>query len=1008
MAELQRSRPTEPHHRLITDPRPHARTFAILADGLADEYQTTLVGGIIEAAQEAGVNLLLIDGCVMRSPFRFDQQHTTVYDLARSKDVHGIVLQAGTISNYLGVEELTSYCERFRPLPIASLSAAIDGTTGIVVDGRPALQEGIQHLVEGHGRRRVAFLGGPEGNTEARERLSTYHEVMAIYGLRPTESLIVTGNFQYKAGADAVSILLDERGATFDAIVAANDLMALGAIDALRARDIGVPREVAVIGFDDISESRYSGPPLTTIRQPLRQQGRLAVDVLLRRLRGEQLADVLTIPAELVIRRSCGCYAGAIHGASPITVAQVPDRAGSAAAIDEALKARRSHTLEAMRWPVSGRSEGIPAGWAEKLLDSLLCELRGVPAAFTDTVGTLLKETTHPGATSLPWQAALSSLQHELMPCLAPDQTMASRADYLIDAARVLVGEAIEDTQAHHRLMLERRTRSLSDAAETLSGAFDLQSLGAALRESLPWLGIPSAFVVLHRDFDSNEARVAFAYDPRRDAATLESITDAKLESTLLPKGLLPADRSFVMIVEPLFFKFDPLGFALFEMGPKDAFTYDALRIRISGALKVSVLIEELRVRASQLRQAQKMETLGQLSGAIAHDFNNLLQAIHGYAELAASAAQGNEELLEDIEQIVRAASRATELTRQLLTFSQPTRPNARAVNVNECVKQTVPMMRHLLGPAIQLSTVLRPEAGNIQIDPAQLEQAIVNLCVNSRDAMPDGGSVTIETGMRFAAAPIPANGASSEADMWAPRPSTTQSLSFVSVSDTGSGIAPEVRPRIFEPFFTTKETGHGTGLGLSIVYGIVRSASGDIVVESEAGSGTRFSLLFPPSLDAQPNARSDVDPPLRGTETVLLVEDEHAIRKLAERVLANRGYTVLSAANSAEARALWESHGSKVDLLLSDVMMPGQSGVSFAEELAGTGKPPRILFISGHVPGGVGGPTFPVATRLLAKPFSVAALLEAVRETLDTPMTGGNGTADRTEPSTAEPSPGR
>jgi two-component system cell cycle sensor histidine kinase/response regulator CckA len=141
---------------------------------------------------------------------------------------------------------------------------------------------------------------------------------------------------------------------------------------------------------------------------------------------------------------------------------------------------------------------------------------------------------------------------------------------------------------------------------------------------------------------------------------------------------------------------------------------------------------------------------------------------------------------------------------------------------------------------------------------------------------------------------------------------------------------------------------------------------------------------------------------------SILLVEDEHAIRKLAERVLANRGYTVLSAANSAEARALWESHGSKVDLLLSDVMMPGQSGVSFAEELAGTGKPPRILFISGHVPGGVGGPTFPVATRLLAKPFSVAALLEAVRETLDTPMTGGNGTADRTEPSTAEPSPGR
>jgi DNA-binding LacI/PurR family transcriptional regulator/signal transduction histidine kinase/CheY-like chemotaxis protein len=1007
MAELPRLGPAEPHHRPTTDPHPHARTLAILADGLADEYQTALVEGIIEAAQEAGVNLLLIDGCVMRSPFRFDQQHTTVYDLARSNDVDGIVLQAGTISNHLGLEELTRYCERFRPLPIASLSAAIEGATGIVVDGRPALREGIQHLVEGHGCRRIAFMGGPEGNTEASERLRTFREVVATYGLRPTESLILTGNFQYKAGADAVSVLLDERGVTFDAIVAANDLMALGAIDALRARDVGVPRDVAVIGFDDIHESKYSSPPLTTIRQPLRQQGRLAVDVLLRRLRGEQLADVLTIPAELVIRRSCGCYAGSLHSASPAPAIPVPDRTGTAA-IDEALKARRSHTLEAMRWPVSGRSEGIPAGWAEKLLDSLLRELRGAPAAFTETVGTLLKETTHRGATSLPWQAALSSLQHEVMPCLAPDQTMASRAEYLIDAARVLVGEAIEDTQAHHRLMLERRTRSLSDAAETLSGAFDLQSLATALGECLPWLGIPSAFVVLDRDFDTGEPRVAIAYDPRRDAATLARITGSKLESSSLPVGLLPTDRTYTMIVEPLFFKFDPLGYAIFEMGPKDAFTYDSLRIRVSGALKVSGLIEELRVRADQLRQAQKMETLGQLSGAIAHDFNNLLQAINGYAELAAAAARGNDELLDDIEQIVRAATRASELTRQLLTFSQPTRTNARTVNVNECISQTVPMMKHLLGPTIELSTVLRPEAGSIQIDPAQFEQAIVNLCVNSRDAMPEGGSVTIETGLRSAAQPIPANSATSKADVLAPPPSSSQSLSFVSVSDTGTGIEPDVRSRIFEPFFTTKEMGHGTGLGLSIVYGIVRSASGSILVESEPGHGTRFSLLFPPSLHIQSSARPGTERPLRGTETILLVEDEHAIRSLAERVLANCGYTVLSAASSAEARELWQSHGSKVDLLLSDVMMPGQSGVSFAEELAGGGNPPRILFISGHVPGGVGGPSFPAGARLLAKPFSVAALLEAVRETLDSLVAGNNGRAERTEPATTEPGPGR
>jgi signal transduction histidine kinase len=170
-----------------------------------------------------------------------------------------------------------------------------------------------------------------------------------------------------------------------------------------------------------------------------------------------------------------------------------------------------------------------------------------------------------------------------------------------------------------------------------------------------------------------------------RDPATLEGLRDAAIEGPSIPDGLLPVDRTYAMVVEPLFFKDDPLGYAIFEMGPTEAFTYEALRVRISGALKVALLIEELQVRAGQLRQAQKMETLGQLSGAIAHDFNNLLQAIHGYAELAGAADPGNAELTADIEEIVRAADRASGLTRQLLTFSQPTRANARVVDVNAC-----------------------------------------------------------------------------------------------------------------------------------------------------------------------------------------------------------------------------------------------------------------------------------------------------------------------------------
>jgi CheY-like chemotaxis protein len=294
-------------------------------------------------------------------------------------------------------------------------------------------------------------------------------------------------------------------------------------------------------------------------------------------------------------------------------------------------------------------------------------------------------------------------------------------------------------------------------------------------------------------------------------------------------------------------------------------------------------------------------------------------------------------------------------------------------------------MIRRLLGPTIRLSAVLGPDAGSVMIDPAQLEQALVNLCVNARDAMPAGGSVTIETGRRSAAPAIPSGRTALHSNRHASRPAAVP-MTFVAVSDTGVGIPAEIRDRIFEPFFTTKAAGQGTGLGLSIVYGIVRNASGDIMVESEPGRGTRFLLMFPASGAAEEATETGVEPPVHGTETVLLVEDEEAICKLAERVLTDRGYRVLSAADALEARKLWSANEGQVDLLVTDVTMPGLSGVAFAAELAASLRPPRTLFISGRLPGAPGGPALPDGAAFLPKPFSVTALLDAVRATLDSP----------------------
>ena len=852
--------------------RPSGRppTVGIIADWLEGNYQSAVVGGAVQAAREAGVNLLLLADSMPKSRLRLGERHNVVYDLGRSDCVDAVAVMSGPVGRNLGHGTLGDFVDRYRPRPICSIGQELDGATSIVVSGDEALRQGIRHLVLDHGYRQVAFVGGPEVDIEAGARLQAYREVLAECGIEPADLLITFGNFRYQSGADAVHTLLDERGQSFNSIVAASDTLALGAIDALRVRNIRVPRDIGVLGFDDISEARHSAPPLTTIRQPLRQLGRLAVETLLRQLRGEPVDDLYVLNAELVVRRSCGCEWHSSRTAAPISVDDV---------------------------------------------------------------------------------AAADAEEDELV----------------------------------HRLIIERRRRSLSEATEILGAAFDMESLEAALQESLPHLGVPSAYIVLDEDVSVDRARVIFAHDPGRDPIELEALRQTRIEGTTLPEGLLPKNRTYAMVVEPLFFKDDPLGYAVMEMRPEDAYTYDAfgaLRVRISGAVKVALLIEELQVRAGQLRQAQKMETLGQLSGGIAHDFNNLLQAIRGYAELASAAEHRSAEANADLVEIVRAADRASQLTRQLLTFSQPTRANARVVDVNECIDESIPMIRRLVGPTIQLSAVLRPEAGTIVIDPAQLEQAIVNLCVNSRDAMPEGGSVTIQTGRGMPMA-APFGVISARVDAALPGQKDTE-LTYISVSDTGAGISPAIRDRIFEPFFTTKETGQGTGLGLSIVYGIVHNASGDIVVESESGKGTRIWMLFPAAAAAQESAAGGMSTPIKGTETVLLVEDEQAIRKLAERVLGGAGYRVLSASNGMEARTLWAANRDRIDLVLSDVTMPGLSGIAFASEIAAGPRPPRTLFISGRLPGQAEGPVLPEGAAFLAKPFSVAALLDAVRAALD------------------------
>ncbi|HKP59305.1 MAG TPA: PAS domain S-box protein [Polyangiales bacterium] len=384
-----------------------------------------------------------------------------------------------------------------------------------------------------------------------------------------------------------------------------------------------------------------------------------------------------------------------------------------------------------------------------------------------------------------------------------------------------------------------------------------------------------------------------------------------------------------------------------------------------------------LQQREEQLRQAQKMEAVGRLAGGIAHDFNNLLSVILSYSHLLLPQVAQADPVHEGLDEISRAATRAADLTRQLLAFSRQQVLEPRVVDLNAIVSGTQRLLRRVIGEDLELRVLLSPDLKRTRIDPGQIEQVLLNLAVNARDAMPQGGALTIETQNIL----IDEMYTGSNAGV------TSGCYVVIVVSDTGHGMDKQTQLRVFEPFFTTKEQGKGTGLGLSTVYGIVRQSGGNIWLYSEPGRGTTFKLYFP-SVDDEPEALTPAAPkpdPGRGSETILLVEDEDQVRTLVRGVLRRHGYRVLDARTPAEAIGISSQHESPIDLLLTDVVMPQMSGHKLADVLLPQRPKMRVLYVSGYtddtiVHHGV----LDAGIAFLQKPLTPAVLLRKVREVLD------------------------
>jgi sigma-B regulation protein RsbU (phosphoserine phosphatase) len=602
------ARADERFPRGATDRRPK---IGVLLDSLRGSYQTTVLAGLADAASRRDVSLAVFAGGVVGAPGNEGIHRNFVLDLCDAHSVDGAVIFGGALGNALGPAAVEAICARLAPLPLASLSLAPANIPSLTVDEEPGMRQALEHLISRHGCRRVAFIRGPAVNAEAERRYAIYRAVLTEHGFPIDPALVCEGDFEKTSGEAAVELLVDDRKADFDALVASNDYMALAAMSALQERGLQVPSDVAVVGFDDIEDARFSTPPLTTVRQPLYQQGEAALDLVLEQLEGKEVQGQVNAPTELVVRQSCGCFSGLARPgrAGPVTLTQTT--------ADSLLSEHGEDLRREIARSVRGADTALPSGWDRQLLDAFEAELRGAGAGlFTSTLDRLLGAVVAAGDDVAAWQGMISALRKLLLPALPSEPMRWVQAEDLWHEARILIADLAERAQAQHRLHTERLAHALTVSGATLLATQQVGALTDAVGRQLPNLAIPGTWMALYEESPrvagaapttGVTARVVLAHDIERDPGNAEPRPGTRMApAALMPSVIDPLGRRASVIVEPLYFHDRALGCLLLEMGPREGIVYESLAEQVSSALEGARLVARLVEEATRRQVAER------------------------------------------------------------------------------------------------------------------------------------------------------------------------------------------------------------------------------------------------------------------------------------------------------------------------------------------------------------------------------------------------------------------
>ena len=866
-------------------------TLGLLAHGAGDPNSHRVWAGVASVAQERDVNLICFPGKPLRSPLEFEAQSNILYELVSAQSIDGLVIWSAGLPLFVDRPEMNAFCQRFRPLPMVTAGVPIEGIPGVTVDNYRGMRAVVSHLIEVHGRTRIAFIRGPEYHQEAEERYRAYLDVLSDHGIPFDPDLVVHGNFKESGGAAAAEQLLSGRRDGFDALVAASDNMAIGALHVLQAHGLRVPGDVAIAGLNDESQSPFVTPPLTTGPLHFYEQARRATEMLLALLAGAPVTGQVILPTQLLIRQSCGCP-------DPL-VTQAAADAGTASAgsLVDVLIDRREPIIAEMMLATEAAPTEAAAHLAAQLLDGFAAEIAGrAPGAFLEALGDGLRRSVAADEPISWWQGALSALRRELIACACGPAEL-GRAENLWQQARVMIGETAQRVQAYRLLQTEEQARTLGAINQMLSTAIDLPELTEILARALPQLGIPSCYLALYENPDdpTGFCRLMVAYD-RQGRIALEPEGRRFPARQLVPEGLLSAERRHSLVVEPLYFRQDQLGFVLFEADPGQEEVYELLRGQISGALKRTQLVarnielynEAVKARVAAEAGRRLAEDADQLKSrflaTVSHELRTPLSLIVGTIEMMQREEQMRENAAQaaplpaghrrDLASIHSSAQHLARLIADVLDLASSQAGELRLVKeplrLSDVLAQVVtlaePMARER---GLAWQTDIPAELPTVVGDRTRLQQVALNLVSNAIKFTEQGSvSLWVDVGRRNV---------------------------VVAVSDTGIGIPVAEQEIIFDEFRQSKRAARrgygGMGLGLAISRRLVELHGGQIGLLSSgtdgAGSTFYFTLPILAPVEVEPQI------PINRDQVVLLLTERAGEAARLRDHLAGRGFTV-------------------------------------------------------------------------------------------------------------------